>query len=114
MEGNTDTKKSNVGLYVFLFFVLVIALLLGIGIYRSHFQFNQQDVKDYINEEVALYPEQVRPAVYQIIRDGVHYILSQRSLVKQVISVAKASGTPYEYELVHAAIMQAREWGYIE
>jgi hypothetical protein len=113
-ENSESGKSSNAGLYIFLFLLLAAIAMAALAIYRKYLQFNAQDVKDYINEEVNQYPEQVRPAVYAIIRDGVHYILSKRDLTNQVISVAKASGTPYEYELIHAAVMQARDWGYIE
>lgn len=84
------------------------------GVYYRYFQFNQQDVKDYINEEVSKYDSEKQAGVYKIIVDGVDNILSDKELVSQCLEKAKMYGTPKEMELVHAAVMQARNYGYLE
>ena len=100
--------------------ILIIAALIVafsaivFGVYYRYFQFNQQDVKDYINEEVNNYPSDKQAGVYKIIVDGVENILSDRELVSQCIEKSKMYNTPKEMELVHAAVMQARNYGYLE
>lgn len=95
--------------------ILIVALAsIVFGIYYRYFQFNQQDVKDYINEEVEKYPQDKQAGVYKIIVDGVENILSDKQLVNQCLQKSKLYGTPKEMELVHAAVMQARNYGYLE
>jgi hypothetical protein len=98
--------------------LIAVALLLTIsgivfGIYYTYFQFNQKDVKDYINEEVEKYPLPEQAGIYKIINDGVTHILNDRYEVSQVLERAKLSGTPREMELVHAAIMDAKNKTYL-
>jgi hypothetical protein len=81
--------------------------------YTTFFQFNQQDIKDYINEEAAKYDTDKNPAVYKIIKDGVEHILSETNLRQQVMQAAKMNGTTPEQELVHAAVMYSKAFGYI-
>ena len=100
--------------------ILIVAALIVafsaivFGVYYRYFQFNQQDVKDYINEEVEKYPSDKQAGVYKIIVDGVENILGDKELTSQTIEKAKLYGTPKEMELVHAAVMQARNYGYLE
>lgn len=99
--------------------LIIVALIVAFsaivfGVYYRYFQFNQQDVKDYINEEVKKYPTNKQAGVYKIIVDGVENILGDRELVNQCIEKSKMYNTPKEMELVHAAVMQARNYGYLE
>lgn len=98
-----------------IFTVIIISAIVAFitGIYRKEFQFNDQDVKDYINEEAEIYPLDRQAAVYKTIKDGVMHILSDKQLTKQVLTAAKDNGTNREQELVHAAIMQAKSYGYL-
>lgn len=99
---------------IFIVVALIVAFSAIIfGVYYRYFQFNQQDVKDYINEEVAKYPADQQPGIYKIIVDGVENILSDKELVSQCLEKSKLYGTPKEMELVHGAIMQARNYGYL-
>ncbi len=93
--------------------ILLIVVALSFGIYYTYFQFNQKDVKDYINEEVEKYPLDEQAAAYNIISSGVQNILSKKATVNQVLVEAKKNGTPREMELVHAAIMEAKSFGYL-
>lgn len=99
-------------LIVIVIFVAVIAL--SFGVYYTYFQFNQKDVKDYINEEVEKYAHHEQAAIYKIISDGVQHILNSKALTHQALAEAKRNGTPKEMELVHAAIMQAKTFGYLD
>lgn len=100
--------------------ILIIAALIiafsaiVFGVYYRYFQFNQQDVKDYINEEVNKYPADKQAGVYKIIVDGVDDILGDKQLISQTLEKSKMYKTPKEMELVHAAVMQARNYGYLE
>lgn len=100
--------------------ILIIAALIVafsaivFGVYYRYFQFNDQDVKDYINEEVSKYDADKQAGVYKIIVDGVENILSDKELTSQCLEKSKMYNTPKEMELVHAAVMQARNYGYLE
>lgn len=93
--------------------VFVGIVLLCVAMYRMFWQFNDKDVKTYIEEEAAKYGDQ-KDKVSAIIKDGVEHILSSHNLTQQVIKTAKGSGTPPEMELVHAAAKQCRAYGYID
>lgn len=94
--------------------VVVFAFLIGMGIYKMYFQFNAQDVRDYINEEADKYDADKRLAVFKIINDGVKDILTDPQLSSQVLTTAKMNGTPAEMELVHSAIMRSKAFGYLK
>lgn len=103
-------KKKLLIVIVILFAVVALSF----GIYYTYFQFNQKDVKDYINEEVSLHSIPDQAAAYKIISDGITHILASKALTHQVLAEAKRNGTPKEMELVHAAIMQAKTFGYLD
>lgn len=105
-------RKTKIIIIVFIL-ILVLSLVF-MGVYRMYIQFNPSDVKDYIQEETDKYPADKQAAVYKIIKDGVDYILSDSKLTKQVLSSAKSGNTPREAELVHAAVMQAKSYGYLD
>ena len=94
--------------------IVLVLSAIAYGVYTTVFQFNDQDVRDYIAEEAKNYPEEKREAVTKIIRDGVRYILDDKELTKKVLAEAKKSGTPREMELVHEAVMQAQANGYLK
>lgn len=99
---------------IIVLIVVFVFVFLYHGIYKMYWQFNNQDVSDYIKEEIAKLPEDKRAASYKIINDGVNDILSRRNQTKQVLAMAKTYGTPPEMELVHAAVMQAKNLGYLK
>lgn len=108
-----EEKEKKKMFWVLFVLMLIVLVVIGIGFYLNFFQFNKQDVRDYISEEANKYPEASRLAAYKVIKDGVEHILSERNLTQQVITTAKANGTPREMELVHAAVMAARNFGYL-
>lgn len=109
LSGKTPKSKLLIAAVI-----LVIVIALSFGIYYTYFQFNQKDVKDYINEEVEKYPLDQQAGVYNIISSGVQNILSRKATTNQVLIEAKRNGTPREMELVHAAIMEAKSFGYLD
>lgn len=100
--------------WIIAFAIFLLFLFLYHGIYKMHFQFNNQDVKDYINEEAAKYPAEQRPAVIKLITDGVKVILDDRASVRQVITSARVNHTPREFELVRASVQQNKNYGYLK
>ena len=92
--------------------VLFFAVLISIIVYRMFIEFNSKDVSIYIDEEASKYPEN-KKEVYALIQDGVEYILSSHNLTQQIKKTAKGFNTPKEQELVHAAIMQCKIYGYL-
>jgi ABC-type transporter MlaC component len=102
-------NQKNLLIALVLFVVVVIAFV----VYRMFFEFKAKDVKEYIKDEADKYKGDEVTA-YAIIQDGVQHILSSHNLTQLVLRSAKQSGTPKEQELVHASIMQARSYGYIE
>jgi predicted nucleic acid-binding protein len=94
--------------------IALVGLLLlttAVIIYRMFFQFSQSEIKIYALDEAEKYED--KKAAYNIIMDGVQYILSSHNLTQQVLKSAKASKTDKEQELVHAAIMQAKQFTYL-
>lgn len=113
MEG-TPTTKSKTGIIIISVAAFIfICFLIGMGLYRMYFQFNAQDVRDYINDEANTFPPDKRLAVFKILKEGVDDILKDRELCSQVLAVAKMNGTPPEMEIVHASIMRSRAFGYL-
>lgn len=100
-----NTKNILIGL-VLLLMVAMVAI-----IYRMFFQFDQKEIKIYVNDEADKYED--KQAAYDIIMDSVRNILSSYSSTNQVLTIAKANNTDKEQELVHAAIMQARSLSYL-
>lgn len=94
--------------------VIGICFLIGWGIYKVQFQFNDQDVRDYINEEANKYDADKRLAAFKIINDMVKDTLLDRQLSSAVLNTAKMNGTPPEMELVHTAVMRCRSYGYLK
>jgi transcription termination factor NusB len=108
-------QKSNSWAPALIVIAIVMVIVFAYhGIYKMYWQFNDQDVKDYITEEVNKYPADYRAANYKQINDAVRSILRSRSEVKEVLAKAKAAGTPNEMELVHAAVMQCKAYGYLK
>lgn len=93
--------------------VFIMLLIAGFILYRIFWQFNDKDVKTYIDEQARKYVGNEAKAA-QIIKDGVEHILSSHNLTQQVLRSAKASNTPREMELVNAATAQCRAFGYID
>lgn len=113
MAENTGKKSTGKIILIVAIIVIGVASILY-GIYGMYFEFNDQDVSDYIKEEANNYPEDKRAAVTKILSDGVKDILKDRELSNQVLTYANSNGTPREMELVHAAIMRARSFGYLQ
>lgn len=90
---------------------LFVVVLLAVIFYRMFMQFNGKDVAIYIEEAAKAYDDKAMAS--KIILDGVEHILSSHNLTQQVIKSSKASKTPKEQELVHAALMQAKAFGYL-
>lgn len=91
--------------------VLIISVTAFI-VYRMFFQFNSKDIKEYIKDEAIKYKGSEKEA-YEIINDGVEYILSSHNLTQQVLKSAKISKIDKEQELVHAAVMQCVAFNYL-
>ena len=114
MSDSTKQNKSSIGKILLIILVVLIVLSsIAYGLYGMYFQFNDQDVSDYIAEEVAGYPADKQAAATKIIRDGVKDILKNRDLSNQVLTFAEQSGTPREMELVHLAVLRAQQIGYL-
>ncbi len=97
--------------YILIGLVAVIAVVLGIVIYRMFFQFDSKEISEYANDEAVKYKD--RDAAYSLIMDGVEYILGSHNLTQQVLRSARATGTDKEQELVTAAIQQCKLFNYI-
>lgn len=108
------SKKSSKGVIILITLLLIAVMAVYYGLYRMYLQFNPQDVKDYITEASAKYDVNNRAAAYKIIQDGVKEILRDRLETRRVLIIAKVNGTPKELELVHAAVMSAKGYGYLE
>lgn len=93
--------------------IIIGIILICVAMYRMFWQFNDNDVKTYIDEEASKFGEDKANAA-AIIKDGVQYILNSHNLTQQVLKSAKASNTPKELELVQAAAKQCRAFGYID
>jgi len=106
-----STKKSNTWLWLI---ILAFVLLFIYNIYNMFYLFNDQDVKDYIKEEVNRLPADQQAFATTIIKEGVEDILKSRDRSKQVVAVSSLNKTPREMELVHAAVMQAKALGYLK
>jgi hypothetical protein len=104
---NIFTRKN-----IIIGLVVILLIAMAFVAYRLFWQFNSKDVSDYINEEADKYGTD-KAAVAQVIRDGVEHILASHNLTQQVLRSAKGSGVPKEQELVHAAIMQCKSFGYL-
>jgi hypothetical protein len=104
---NITSKHLLIALIAF--FIVLISVI----IYRLFFQFNSKDISIYIDEEAKKYDGMDRVNVFALIQDGVEHILCSHNQVQQVLRVASANKVPKEQVLVHAAIMQAMQNGYI-
>lgn len=93
--------------------VLFLVVLVAVVFYRMFLQFNSKDVAIYIDEEAKKYPGSEKE-VYALIRDGVEHILSSHNYTQQVIRTAKNANIPKEMELVNAAVLQCKAFGYLE
>jgi len=102
-----NTKNLIIAVVAFLF------VLVAVVIYRMFLQFNSKDIAIYIDEEASKYNED-RQTAFKLIQDGVEHILSSHNLTQQVLKSSRASKTPKEQELVHAAIMQCKSLGYLD
>lgn len=97
--------------YIIIALVVIILAAVAVILYRMFFQFNQKEIRIYANDEAVKYKDQA--GVYNLIMDGVEYILSSHNLTQQVLKTARATGTDKEQELVNAAIMQAKNFNYL-
>lgn len=105
---NPTSKK---GKYILTgLFVLVLAIILFI-LYKMFIQFKDSEVRRYIDLEASKYSD--KAGATKILSEGAKHILSSYHLTKQVLGNAKAAGTPNEQELVHAALMQSKAYGYL-
>ncbi len=100
------TVKNIVICLVALLFICVAVI-----VYRMYFLFNQNEIKIYVLDECEKYTD--KTAAYNIIMDAVDYILSSHNLTQQVLASAKASNADRNQELVHAAIMQSKNFNYL-
>jgi hypothetical protein len=95
--------------------LIAIVLLIGVAaciiVYRL-MQFKSKDVAVYIDEAASQYPD--KEIAFKLIQDGVEHILASHNLSQQVLKSAAASKVPKEQELVHAALMQCKSFGYLE
>ena len=107
---DVSTNKSLK--YILIALGVLILGVIAFVIYRMFFQFSAKDVKAYVNDEAIKYTGSEKEA-YEIIMDGVEYILSSNNLTQQVIKSARASKIEKEQELVHAAIMQCKAFNYL-
>jgi len=80
-------------------------------IYRMFFQFDNSEVKIYVREEAAKYNSSVD--VYNTIMRGVEYVLASHNLTQNVLTVARATNTDREQELVNAAVNACRSFGWL-
>lgn len=102
-------KKGKIILTGLILLVLVAIVYIA---YKIFIQFKDSEVKNYIKVEADKTADPASAS--KILTQGCQHILSSRTLTNQVLASAKASGVPREQELVHAALMQAYSYGYIE
>lgn len=87
--------------------VLVFLVIGGIIVWRLFFDFKNEPIQSYINQEAQKYTNP--PAIALMINDGVQHILNDRNLTKQVKDYARTMGISKEQALVAAAIAEAKE-----
>jgi flagellar basal body-associated protein FliL len=93
--------------------VVLLVTVISITVYRLFFQFKNSAVQAFIHAESAKYTSNPVQA-QSIIHDAVKHILSSRSLTKEALDYASATGVQKEQVLVTAAVMQAKAYGYLE
>lgn len=99
--------------YILITLLVLVVLVIAAVVYRMFFQFDQNEIRIYIREESAKYGPNAA-AVYNIIMEGVEYVLSSHNLTQQVTRSARGTNTDPEQELVNAAINQCISFGYLK
>lgn len=109
----TESKPKRRGVIILITVLAIAVILIYWSLYKMFVQFNPSDVRDYISEAAAAYDGSSQAAAQKIIQDGVTEILKSRAATDQVLTIAKVNGTPPALELVHAALMAAKGYGYL-
>jgi hypothetical protein len=97
--------------YALIGIVLLILVSAVVMVYQVFFQFNNKRVRALIMDESKNYSDP--QSAYKIMHEAVMHVLHNRSLVKQVFSYARATGTEVEQVLVNAAINECKSFGYL-
>jgi len=91
--------------------IALILVVVAFVVYRIFFQFNENEIKIYAQEEANKYKD--KAGVYSIILEGVQHVLQSHSLSQQVLKVSKSTGTDKEQILVQTAIGEAKARNYL-
>lgn len=97
--------------YIIIVLISIVMVVIAFVVYRIFFQFNENEIKIYAQEEASKYKD--KAGVYSIILEGVQNVLQSHSQSQQLLTVASRTGTDKEQLLVQAAIGQARAFGYL-